>query len=90
MRRGACGLTPPDPKFLWVGGEPREIRGFPAKAARILSALRLSEPSPCQRRRRTALALLSAMVFALWQPWHRLCRLFSSVNFAQSPSCGTM
>ena len=42
------------------------------------------------RRRNAALfPRISAMVLRLWQEWHRLCRLCRSVNFAQSPLCGS-
>ena len=38
-----------------------------------------------QRRRSGLLLLISDAVLRLWQRWHRLWRLFASVNTAQSP-----
>lgn len=71
-------------------GVVREILRFPAKAAHVAPALRSSKRQPFRPLWPRDLARLSAMVFALWQLWHRLCRLLRSVNFSQSPLCGSM
>lgn len=42
-----------------------------------------------RRRNASHFARLSAMVLRLWQEWQRLCRLLRSVNFDQSPLCGS-
>ena len=63
---GGLRSSAPYPETFSRWGHAREIHGFPAKAARILPALRLSERPAGQRLRRAAFARLSAMVLALW------------------------
>ena len=85
----AAVRRPAAENFFGVG-VVREILRFPAKAAHVAPALRSSKRQPLRPLWPRDLARLSAMVFALWQLWHRLCRLLRSVNFSQSPLCGSM